>query len=200
MPSLPKRPGPYLLTLLVVVLGLLCLWMLRALSDPAIQRAAAATRAARERRPDPAGPARLPAPSRPPAPSLAMDPGVRAMHDELTAPATPPERELELLQELLSLQQRATGGAAYGDNSDVVRALVGEAPEGVWWPRQSPRLRDGRLMDRWNTPYWFHANSATQVEIRSAGPDRNLFTADDLILNGSPAGFGASPARPETAP
>jgi len=56
------------------------------------------------------------------------------------------------------------------------------------------------VMDRWNTPYWFHANAATQVEIRSAGPDRNLFTADDLILNGSPAGFGASPARPETAP
>jgi len=54
-------------------------------------------------------------------------------------------------------------------------------------------------VDRWGMPFWFHPNTAHQVEIRSAGPDRQLFTDDDLVINPSPEGFGASPeATPES--
>jgi hypothetical protein len=30
------------------------------------------------------------------------------------------------------------------------------------------------------------------MEIRSGGPDKQMFTQDDVILNPSPAGFGAT--------
>jgi hypothetical protein len=40
----------------------------------------------------------------------------------------------------------------------------------------------GRLLDRWGTPYFFHAVSRTELEIRSAGPDGKLGTDDDVPL------------------
>lgn len=195
MLSIPKRPGPYLLMLLLVVLGILTYWMLRALTDPAILEAVQKTKASRQVGPPEPYPS-LPA-ARPVTPATEeLDPVIAAMHQEMTQSETPPERELEIIQELISLQQRGIGNTSLGDNGDITLALVGEAGKSAWLPRTSPRLRDGQLLDRWGTPYWFHPNSANQMEIRSAGPDKNLFSPDDVILNGSPAGFGATPAEP----
>ena len=42
--------------------------------------------------------------------------------------------------------------------------------------------RDGELCDRWGTPFFFHAESAARMEIRSAGPDRRLWTEDDVVF------------------
>lgn len=42
---------------------------------------------------------------------------------------------------------------------------------------------EGRLVDRWGTPMFFHALGGGRYEIRSAGPDRELWTADDLHRN-----------------
>jgi hypothetical protein len=39
---------------------------------------------------------------------------------------------------------------------------------------------EGRLLDRWKTPYFFHPVSAKEMEVRSAGPDRKLWTEDDV--------------------
>lgn len=198
MSSLPKRPGPYLLTLLIVVLGVMTWWMQKVLTDPAIQQAVKETKAQREHQtPEPPAPLAPPVtlPPLPPLPqNQAVDPVINSLHQEMIQPETPPERELEILQELISLNQRALPGGTLGDNGDVTLALVGSSTQGTWLPRQSPRIRDGQLLDRWGTPYWFHPNAANQIEIRSAGPDKNLFSSDDVILNGSPAGFGATPA------
>ncbi|TDU81351.1 hypothetical protein EI77_00656 [Prosthecobacter fusiformis] len=49
MPSLPKRPGPYILTLLLIILGILTLWMLKVIDDPAVRRAIEANKASREK-------------------------------------------------------------------------------------------------------------------------------------------------------
>ncbi|MES2570919.1 MAG: hypothetical protein V4710_12805, partial [Verrucomicrobiota bacterium] len=38
----------------------------------------------------------------------------------------------------------------------------------------------GQLLDRWGTPYFFHPVSSSLLEVRSAGPDRRFWTADDL--------------------
>lgn len=38
----------------------------------------------------------------------------------------------------------------------------------------------GRLIDRWGTPYFFHANSADKMEIISAGSDLRHHSNDDL--------------------
>jgi hypothetical protein len=40
---------------------------------------------------------------------------------------------------------------------------------------------NGELVDVWGTPYFFHQLSGTDTEIHSAGPDRIMWTADDLI-------------------
>lgn len=200
MPYLPKRPGPYILLLLLIILGLLTYWMLKVLDDPAVQKA---VQNRRDKKSQPAAPDPIPTllpPKSGPESSVATDPVVLEMHDELTRQDTPPERELEIIQDLMSQHLRTMGGSSLGDNNDVTRALVGDTGNGIWLPRHSPRIRDGQLLDRWGSPYWFHPNTATQMEIRSAGPDKDLFTADDIILNGSPAGFGATPPAEEAAP
>jgi hypothetical protein len=39
----------------------------------------------------------------------------------------------------------------------------------------------GELVDYWGTPFFFHQLSGTEMEIRSAGPDRVMWTVDDLV-------------------
>lgn len=70
-----------------------------------------------------------------------------------------------------------------GFNEEIVRALGGANPLGVvFLPADHPAIdAQGRLCDRWGTPYFFHPLEATVFELRSAGPDRRLFTADDLV-------------------
>ncbi len=50
-------------------------------------------------------------------------------------------------------------------------------------PDQPAINRAGELCDRWGTPFFFHAESATRMEIRSAGPDQKMWSADDVVLS-----------------
>ena len=47
---------------------------------------------------------------------------------------------------------------------------------------------DGRLRDRWGTPYFIHPRGNDAFDIRSAGADRKLFTSDDVVENPSAEG------------
>lgn len=193
MPELPKRPGPYLVALLLAVLGILSAWMFSAVTSSKVRHAALERGAAAgspRRSPEPGDP-RLP-PSAPAA-AMAMDPHLRELSHSLNSPSHDTPQDLEIVNELLGLYQRATGAHPSGDNADITAALVGSGPEGVFLARSAPALRDGQLMDRWGTPYWFHPVAANVTEIRSAGPDRQLFTGDDLVVNPSPPGLGATP-------
>ena len=68
-----------------------------------------------------------------------------------------------------------------GDNRDITRALTGGNRRGlVLVPTNDPSLRDGQLVDPWGTPYWFHPRAPDAIDIVSAGPDRKLFTGDDV--------------------
>lgn len=75
------------------------------------------------------------------------------------------------------------GGNPVGTNAEIVKALNGSNPKGVrYLPQGNVRLNDqGELIDTWGTPYFFHQLSAQQMEIRSAGPDKTLWTRDDII-------------------
>lgn len=75
-------------------------------------------------------------------------------------------------------------GNPVGDNREIVRSLQGRNPNGViFLPREHRALNaDGELCDRWGTPFFFHAESGTRMEVRSAGPDRTLWTADDVAI------------------
>jgi hypothetical protein len=201
MSFLPKRPGPYLVLLLLAVLVIIVTWMFRVVTSPEIREAVRERKAAvgEAANSAPSVPA-LPVPAPTPAmKDLSIDPHLKQISEQLHDPDQPPEQDLEILEELLSSYRRATGGNPAGENFDFAAALVGEAPQGVFLSRSSPAVKEGALVDRWGTPYWFHPNTAHQVEIRSAGPDRQLFTDDDVVINPSPEGFGASPeASPES--
>lgn len=203
MSFLPKRPGPYVVLLLLAVLVIIVGWMFRVVTSPEIREAV------RERRPDltksaETGAALAELPMGEAAGmkvDKSIDPYLKELSESLHHSDHPPEKDLEIVEELLASYRRAFGGNPVGDNSDFTGALLGDAAQGAFLSRSSPAVREGALVDRWGTPFWFHPNAAAQVEVRSAGPDRELFTDDDLVINPSPEGFGVTPdeAPPEGA-
>lgn len=70
-----------------------------------------------------------------------------------------------------------------GDNRDVVRALQDHKHAGIaFLPKRHPTINDnGEWVDRWGTPFFFHAIARDRMEIRSAGPDQKFWTADDAL-------------------
>ncbi len=74
-------------------------------------------------------------------------------------------------------------GNPVGLNEEITAALVGRNKKGVAvLPKNHPAISPkGELTDRWGSPYFFHALSGTQMEIRSSGPDRKRYTADDIL-------------------
>ena len=89
-----------------------------------------------------------------------------------------------------------------GDDRDLARALLGRNRDGLaFLPAASPAYDSatGHLKDRWGTPYFVHPRGPRDFEIRSAGPDKKLFSPDDLVASSGPyvpqAGTPAAPAR-----
>jgi hypothetical protein len=98
------------------------------------------------------------------------------------------------VNEFFELYRKTLSHLPVGSNEDLTAILTGSNPlNGVVFPKDSPMIVKGQIVDRWGTPYWIHPNSGARVEIRSAGPDQDLFTSDDLMLNASPGGLGVTP-------
>lgn len=77
------------------------------------------------------------------------------------------------------------GGNPVGTNPEITAALNGKNPKQVVFlnPEDGMRINDrGELVDNWGTPFFFHQLSATEMEIHSAGPDRKMWTPDDLVI------------------
>lgn len=101
----------------------------------------------------------------------------------------PPEREPEVVLEILKAFKRVTGAYPVAeDNASLVRLVSRGTPGGYQLlPTEHPRYdQDGALVDAWGTAYFFHHLSRTAIEIRSAGPDKILYTPDDLITRDTP--------------
>ncbi len=93
-------------------------------------------------------------------------------------------REPHQLLEFYQLYRERFGSYPTGeDNPQMLRALMGANPERLpIFPREHPRLNsEGALLDAWGTPFHFHLLSSQHLEIISAGPDRDLFTEDDIV-------------------
>lgn len=71
-----------------------------------------------------------------------------------------------------------------GCNADLAEALRGNNPyKQRFLPDKHQAFNEkGELIDRWETPLFIHPISAGNWEIRSAGPDKKLWTDDDLNL------------------
>ncbi len=74
------------------------------------------------------------------------------------------------------------GGNPVGENDEITAALLGANPKRLGYLNRNSAYIDagGRLIDRWGTPYFFHAISAERMEVISAGPDLRHHTPDDI--------------------
>jgi hypothetical protein len=96
----------------------------------------------------------------------------------------PPEREPEILLGFFRIYRERFGQFPAGeDNAEMMNALRGSNPGRLGiFTSNHPRLdADGALLDAWGTPFFFHHVSREWLEVRSAGPDREWYTADDLV-------------------
>lgn len=196
---LPRRPSTYLLTLLLAILVLVVAWMYHALSSPEIIQAVEKRKQAEKAPAQPVLPVQPMASSSEQGSNFSaggVDQDLQTRADRLHSDEHGPEQDLQIVADFLETYARATGGQPTGDNTDITAALTGTqfpGQKGRVFPRQHRAVKDGQLVDRWGVPFWFHPNSGNSMEIRSAGPDKQLFSPDDVILNPSPGGFGATP-------
>jgi len=77
----------------------------------------------------------------------------------------------------------ALGGNPVGTNAEITATLLGDNLKQVKLPipAGSSQNDQAELCDPWNSPWFFHQLSGTKMEIRSAGPDRILYTTDDFV-------------------
>ena len=105
--------------------------------------------------------------------------------DDLNSPKTDVHADLRLINEIfLAYRSAVRTDNPVGDNVDITAALTGKNRIGfAFIPKDSPAINsNGELCDRWGTPYFFHQLAGDQMEIRSAGPDRKMWTSDDEVL------------------
>lgn len=71
-----------------------------------------------------------------------------------------------------------------GTNAEIMHAMMGGNPhEAQLGPPEGQALNGkGELVDPWGNPYFFHQLSRHHMEIHSAGPDRVMGTADDVVI------------------
>jgi hypothetical protein len=123
--------------------------------------------------------------SSPSSPSSSAEPP-SPLADELNSPRTTIQRDLQILNGVLLAWQTNfhEQGNPVGDNAAITAALTGKNPLNFQFIRRDhPAINErGELCDRWGTPFFFHALSGTRMELRSAGPDRQMYTDDDLVF------------------
>ncbi len=96
-----------------------------------------------------------------------------------------PAEDLQNLQTLLFHYRKIFGANPEGGENVIITAnLLGKnAKQIAFFAEQTDLISpSGELLDRWSTPYRFHPLSGQEMEIISAGPDRELWTDDDLRL------------------
>lgn len=103
----------------------------------------------------------------------------------LNAPTSTIARDLEVVQALFDAWRSnfPRDGNPVGENAEITAALMGANALGLALiPKGHRAVNDrGELCDRWGTPFRFHQLSGSQMEVRSAGPDRRFATDDDAL-------------------
>jgi hypothetical protein len=109
-----------------------------------------------------------------------------------SAPATSPPKPPPTLEEgrsatdsvskMITAFHTRMGENPVGTNAEITKALMGENPVHATFSQEPPTLNaKGELIDPWGTPYFFHQISGNEMVIISAGPDKIMGTADDIV-------------------
>ena len=91
---------------------------------------------------------------------------------------------LDKTQHMITGYHTVMGENPVGTNAEIMKALMGGNPhQATFGPMDGQQLNGkGELVDPWGTPYFFHQLSGDVMEIHSAGPDKIMGTADDLVV------------------
>lgn len=176
-----------LLALFILVTAVLAVWLLSPQEEPALPLPpdVPAQASSAQKPPTVAQKSSSPVVSSPPAPAPSPPPSVPSP-PPVPRPPPPADSPARLEADSIALNLRhygqRFGGNPVGTNAEIVKTLNGGNPKGVrYLPQENLRLNDqGELIDIWGTPYFFHQLSAQKMEIRSAGPDKTLWTRDDI--------------------
>jgi hypothetical protein len=135
---------------------------------------------------NPGAPSAPPGTPAPPRPAPTPPPAAALPDFPLNAPGTDIHSDLRLVAAIVGMFRTnfPRDGNPTGSNAEITATLTGANKlRLVLIPPRHPAINaDGELCDRWGTPFFFHAESATRMEIRSAGPDRRLWTDDDAAF------------------
>jgi len=123
------------------------------------------------------------------APAKQADPAARAGQyvpngGASTPTNLPPEIVLQNVGRAIHQYGQMFGGNPVGTNPEITAELSGKNPKQINFLSDQPGVRidpDGQMIDNWGTPYFFHQLSASVMEIHSAGPDKIMWTSDDLV-------------------
>lgn len=93
-------------------------------------------------------------------------------------------KDIDDVQFMLRDFRTRIGGNPEGTNAEIMRAVMGaNRVQAKLGPRDGQTLNEkGELLDRWGTPYFFHQLSKNEMEVRSFGPDRTMYTSDDIVI------------------
>jgi hypothetical protein len=101
-----------------------------------------------------------------------------------TAEYIPPAIVVENVSRAIRQYGTMFAGNPVGTNPEITAELNGGNPKHINFiqPDAGMRINEkGELVDAWGTPLFFHQISGTETEIRSAGPDKIMWTHDDLV-------------------
>jgi len=121
------------------------------------------------------------------------------------SPGVPPEDDIRQLDELWRQFHQLVSPASHRpilENRDLVRIWSGVNKGRIRLIPENLVSPGGELLDRWGVPYHIHQMSSENIDFRSAGPDRVLFTADDLVSVRPPsaAEISARDFKPDPLP
>jgi hypothetical protein len=96
----------------------------------------------------------------------------------------PPLTVLDHVRVVMHNYAAVFGENPVGTNPEITAALMGKNPKQINFVTPDSGLRvneKGEMVDAYGTPFFFHQISGKEMEIRSAGEDRTMWTFDDLV-------------------
>lgn len=135
--------------------------------------------------PDKSVPAKFPDSSLPGSTAGAVQPiGQRILQGYADASQTAEQDVTQIARVLenFALLVKGENPVPLGANEEIAAALRGRnRTQFRMLPDDHPAFNgQGQIVDRWGAPLFFHANARDRIEIRSAGPDRTMWTSDDI--------------------
>jgi hypothetical protein len=104
--------------------------------------------------------------------------------DQLNSPTGTVQSDLKIVQAIIDAYRSNLHENPVGTNNEITAALSGKNSLRIALiSSDHPAINlKGELCDRFGRPFFFHQLSGTQMEVRSSGPDRQMWNDDDVVL------------------